>query len=314
MIHYVGGEEDEDEWINMNSTRLRPPQDPKVASLSSPVGAKKQRSSARSSNKGRALPVVVENTAGQDAAVQRPMRRSRMLSDDARLALALQEEELRASRSRFGGGESIGSGGGSRGVHASSSQAHKRISTTGADIQPHAKPLSTNSSALLDFHVKAASASAELGLKPKIRKLTNDTCVEKVTVIRPPPRAPAQKQSLNSSSTTSRRNLANSGKVPAGCVCIFLEPDESVPLEMTLPSLRLNQITTTEDATVLQIRRQILDEICPGLTAAEIEIRTPSGMRVGPEHSIQFVRTVMWPKSMGDFVLKYSRRSNDRLL
>ncbi len=312
MIHYVGGEEDEDEWINMNSTRLRPPQGPKVATSSSPSGPNKQGFSARRPDKVRSLPKGVENIAGQDVAEQRPVRRSRMLSDDARLALALQEEELRASRSRFGGGESIG-GGGSREVYASS---HKKTSTPGADLQPHSKPSLMNSSPLLDSHETKASARADLGPKPKIRKLTKEkpVSVDKVTFVSPPPHTPVQKHSSNSSSTTLRRNVAKTGKVPAGCVCIFLEPDQSVPSEMTFPSLRLNQITTTEDATVLQIKRQILDEICPGLTAAEIEIRTPSGMRVGPEHSIQFVRTVMWPKSMGDLVLKYSRRSNDRLL
>lgn len=36
--------------------------------------------------------------AGEGAGAERPMRRSRMLSDDARLALQLQDEELKAAR------------------------------------------------------------------------------------------------------------------------------------------------------------------------------------------------------------------------
>jgi hypothetical protein len=315
MIHYVGGEEDEDEWINMNSARLRPPQLPKVPSSSSPSGAKKQGFSARCSDKKQTLSVGVKDTSGYDDAGQRPMRRSRMLSDDARLALALQEEELRASHSRLGGGEGNG-GSGSRGVHASSlSRAQKRTNTTGAHLQPHhGKPSSTNSTTLPESHGTNSSARADLVPKPKTRKLTKEKSADKVAVVLPPPRTAVQNHSLSSSSTTSRRKVAKSGKAAAGYVSIFLEPDGSVPSEMTFPSLRLNQITTAEDATVLQIKQQILDEICPGLTVAEIEIRTLSGMRVGPEHSIQFVRTVMWPRSMGDLVLKYSRRSNDRLL
>ena len=35
---------------------------------------------------------------GDGGASERPMRRSRMLSDDARLALQLQDEELKAAR------------------------------------------------------------------------------------------------------------------------------------------------------------------------------------------------------------------------
>ena len=35
---------------------------------------------------------------GEGSAAERPMRRSRMLSDDARLALQLQDEELKAAR------------------------------------------------------------------------------------------------------------------------------------------------------------------------------------------------------------------------
>ncbi len=312
MIHYVGGEEDEDEWIQMNSTRLRPPQGSKVESSSSLNGAKKQGISAGCPDKGQAAPVGVDNTTGHDVAGQRPMRRSRMLSDDARLALALQKGELRASRSRFGSGENTSIGGdGNRRLQKSEDDS--------ADLQPRVNPSSTNPSqksgkrAPLSHGLKP-SAIADPGPKPKIQKQTIEKRVKKVTSIRPPPRAPVQNHSLNSSSTMSRQNVAKSANVPAGCVCISLEPDRSVPLEMTFPSLRLNRITTTEDVTVLQIKRQILDEICPGLALAEIEIRTPSGMRVGPEHSIQFVRTVMWPKSMGELVLKYSRRSNDRLL
>lgn len=68
-----------------------------------------------------------------------------------------------------------------------------------------------------------------------------------------------------------------------------------------------------EDATVLDIKRRIVEEACPGTSAAEIDVRAPSGMLLGQDHSLKFVRTVLWPPSRGELVLRYSRKAKSLL-
>ena len=96
MIHYIGGKEDEDEWINKDSHRLRPPQHAGNSFTHKEIDKSSNFSDAPNQHKMIADAKVM----GAEECGQRPHRKSRVSSDDARLAHALQEEEVRASRMR----------------------------------------------------------------------------------------------------------------------------------------------------------------------------------------------------------------------
>eukprot|EP00291_Cryptomonas_curvata_P022124 CAMPEP_0172168450 /NCGR_PEP_ID=MMETSP1050-20130122/10151_1 /TAXON_ID=233186 /ORGANISM="Cryptomonas curvata, Strain CCAP979/52" /LENGTH=324 /DNA_ID=CAMNT_0012839387 /DNA_START=101 /DNA_END=1074 /DNA_ORIENTATION=+ len=97
MIHYVGGNEDEDEWILKTSDRLRPPQ-PAIMPEGSSVTTVITKKHSISGLNVREL----DDHQRSKSADQRPMRQSRILSNDSRLAMQLQEQEVMAATAARG--------------------------------------------------------------------------------------------------------------------------------------------------------------------------------------------------------------------
>ena len=90
----------------------------------------------------------------------------------------------------------------------------------------------------------------------------------------------------------------------AGMVSFVLLPDRSD--DKPIPALKSSRMCLSEDIPVCNLKRFVVEEVLPELCAAQITIRTASGVLVGHDHSLRYVRTFLWPKSKGDLVLKYS--------
>ena len=294
MIHYVGGDEDEDEWIPKDSTRLRLPQDerPPVHRSSGIVEKKLLSKPDKAKASSR-----VDELAESGGSSQRPVRRSRLLSDDARLALALQEEELRVSRTKVGGNNG-----------AASSASRKRSKPPATDAKPELKK-----AAHKVVRTQTSLLSDDVATKPTMamNQRKKPCCVhgndEKHT---DSPSFPSRiKNSAEISLPAPRKQLtsanAEAEHLTVGGMRVSIVPDESVASE-ALPALRRSRMSLSEDLVVGFIKRHIVEEVCPEKSVAEIDIRTPSGLLLGQDHSLRFIRAILWPPCKGDLVLKYS--------
>jgi hypothetical protein len=128
--------------------------------------------------------------------------------------------------------------------------------------------------------------------------------------------APSQaspQRSPPSSQPKLKRQSGNKSMNSTSQICLLVVPDESAAERETVPALRRSRMILTEDVTVFHIKRQIVEEVCPGLSTTQIDVRTPSGLLLGQDHSLRFVRTVLWPPSKGELVLKYSRGKSSLL-
>ena len=100
-------------------------------------------------------------------------------------------------------------------------------------------------------------------------------------------------------------------KEKVGTVAFFLRADASSDVE--LPQLKRDHMCLPEDSPIVQIKRLIVDEIRPGMCATKIELITPSGALVGQDHTLKYVRTVLWPRSRGELSLSY-RLGKEKML
>ncbi len=285
-LHYIGGDSSEDEWIAKCSQRLRPSQSGfgncETANHDSTMRAK-----VGSNGTSR------EDSSGKD---QRPVRRSRMISDDARLALQLHEAEMKAAKGKRSFPRKHNGGCNSRSVAkevipAESSRevkiSEKRLGTVDdvyltnkkAKVCRRAKePSSTEDD--LDVKTQASSAAQFSNLQSHERKRSSGS---------------------KANATAKSTNITSEEK---GMVSFSVLPDESDG--NTMPSLKCSNMCLMEDLPVGHITRLIVDELMPGKCIGAITIRTASGALVGQDHSLRFVRTFLWPRSKGDLVLKYS--------
>ncbi len=83
--------------------------------------------------------------------------------------------------------------------------------------------------------------------------------------------------------------------------------------DVELPQLKRDHMCLPEDSPIVHIKRLIVDEIMPGMCATKIELIMPSGALVGQDHTLKYVRAVLWPRSRGELALSY-RVGRDRLL
>ena len=278
MIHYVGGSEDEDEWILKTSDRLRPPQPaimPEVSSVSTVIAMKHPISGLNVRDS--------DDHPRSNTTEQRPMRQSRILSNDSRLAMQLQEQEVMAATTARG-----------KALHnrkKSRTQSLQR-STKSIVVERSANPapaLCSNSASIRDaemdhFTLKSRQSSdRKKHSSPIDASLEAGVCIYK-----------KQKQSHKGVVSEDR----------SGTVSFCILPDESS--SSPLPPLKQSRICLPEDSPVFQVKRLIIDEVLPEICAAQIVIRTEAGMQVGQDHSLRYVRTILWPKSKGELVLKYS--------
>ena len=312
MIHYVGGDEDEDEWIRKNSDRLRPAQTvkPSPAKISSEVKVGKptveQKLDSRNYEKGVQHANICDD---------RPKRKSSVSADDARLALALQEQELRASRARQG-----------------ASAAQKRPPATArawkepgflddkpappdphqATLQPKkpkrkvpdpSQPKSVALYVMLDANKAAQGLSETASQRQKLSKIEGTKSGDRGSDSQGKDRTHRSVKKVSGAH-------CHGEEVHGRCsVAVRVVPDESASADSTVPALQRSRLSMSEDATVLHLKRRIVEEACPGMSATELDIRAPSGMLLGQDHSLKFVRTVLWPASKGELVLRYSRHA-----
>ncbi|EKX38091.1 hypothetical protein GUITHDRAFT_115853 [Guillardia theta CCMP2712] len=204
----------------------------------------------------------------------RPVRRSRLLSDDARLALQLQEQELRAARGGF--------------------QTSRKRS------KPSSSPRKSSSGSTQ----KAKTSQPEPQTTAKSRQKVSTASGGKKAA-KPATKSASNKTQPSKARSSSKKSKTASSHQDDGFVQFGLEPwpgsDEAVPAVKS-KSLRLE-----EDSTVMSIKRLIIDEAYPGENLSKIEVRTKAGMLLGQDHSLRYVRQFLWPESRGDLVLYYSK-------
>jgi hypothetical protein len=330
MIHYVGGEADEDEWISKDSERLRPARESKKR-LSQASKAESQQTIKKDDAK---IMCELGLSARREG---RPKRQSSISSDDARLALALQEEELRASRA----GRARSSASKWRGayprpdtrknarleiglpvdecksaiikVKAQNQASEKKPAPDSRpDIQAQREEnglqKKTDTAVLSNIKIAASSLSHPQMLR-KINGKAGDNKLEARAGYVSADGA-TRKLSQNDNAQSSKSDSRADKKVSGPSICFSLVPDEAASAENSIPALRRSRITLAEDSVVLNIKRRIVEEVCPGLGVADVDVRAPTGMLLGQDHSIKFVRTVLWPLSKGELVLRYRRHVN----
>lgn len=232
--------------------------------------------------------------SGEAAGGERPMRRSRMLSDDARLALQLQDEELKAAR-------------GMKRVKAPSAPAAK---DAGAPAPAVKKPKTEPKKPPLSAPAKSA-APAKIGKQPansggaggKGKTSAGQASSSRAAPAPKTERGAGAAKSAAKEAPASAKASSSSQKVPSDSVYFTLEPWPSAQEEV--PTLRRSSMTLHEDQTVLSIKRRVVEEAYPGTDVSRVEIRTPTGIKCGQDHSLKYVRTFLWPVSKGDLVMYY---------
>ena len=295
MVHYVGGNEDEVEWIPTNSERLRPPQVERKRKSESNLKQIKPDSFQKQD---------VADNIPMDIAEQRPMRRSRMLSDDARLAMLLQQEEAKVARS----------------LHSMPQKRRSRMleeeptqPSSGASVaQPKGAEL-TSTKALNEVSRQSGRAAKAHRIR-KTQVYIQDVSAEKhepysgASAEKAPTSEKAPK-SAKSIKTVKSSSLGTQEKT--GMVAFHIVADEKST--GAICGLKKRKLCLNEDEPVSFVARLIVDEVTPNVSPSKIVIRTQCGMLVGHEHSMRYVRSVLWPRSKGDLVLKCSLRHESLL-
>jgi hypothetical protein len=289
-IHYVGGEEDEDEWIPISSARLRPPQD------DNKVGSSMNISESHH----------LDCYESREVLDQRPVRRSRLTLNDARLALRLQKEEVKAARGKF-------------------PATRKRIRPeTPRPIQESNKRSASCAKITKDPAENVLSKDDMLGhlSGTKASRPFNPSVTDSFLPYFPSCGNSTSSQRLNATWKASASNKTNSSQKlnradnhrlqdQIGMVSFMVYPGDAK--DHVLPPLKTSRMCLTEDFTICQVKRLIIDEIQPDLCTTKIELRTPCGALVGQDHTLKYVRAVQWPKSRGDLVLQYNFTRNKML-
>ena len=311
-IHYIGGKRDEDEWLLKSSVRLRPPQkDSEVITEILSSASSKSTSTNKSVSEGHG---VDSDQAHADSG-QRPVRQSRIAAGDARLAYMLQEEEMRATRKIL-----------------SDNRKRKR------SLSPQPSKVSNASDPCLQIMKQSRRNSAIPVKTEKIKeretghflegksKLSIKSSLKDSTLVRVQHRSSPTDASKPMQHTQAKTKGIASTTAPEkalrtisshvldqnnGMVAFFIHADACS--EIPLPALKRGRMSLAEDCPVFQIKRLIVDEILPGMCATKIELRTQCGALVGQDHTLKYVRTVLWPKSRGDLTLTY-RLSKDKML
>lgn len=286
LLHYVGGGTEEVEWIAKDSNRLRPVSE-EHNGLGDAAGGAAQSSSGRGGDHD-------SSESAQDSAPHRPMRRSRIEADDAKLAKQLQEEELRSHRA----------GARKRPLPA----AKKSPATTRA---PAARSTSRGSatsrgggrSVAAKSPSKASTAAAKASSQPPVKSARVSSSEKSVLA------------SAGGKKTADAPQPSAEPQEPEGQVSFKLVPSApDTERSQGMPALSKSHMSLNEDNTVMHIKRKIADEVLPDADDwAKIEIRTPSGMLLGQDHSLRYVRSFLWPKAKGELILYYAQGAESLL-
>ena len=96
-VHYVAGEDEDNKWISRHSDRLRPPQTSEAFKRNLTSTTHIVGSCPKDFVSSRDKPTNEEYDKGIALKGPREVRRSRILSDDARLAYDSQQQEMKAA-------------------------------------------------------------------------------------------------------------------------------------------------------------------------------------------------------------------------
>jgi len=94
---------------------------------------------------------------------------------------------------------------------------------------------------------------------------------------------------------------------PEGMVCFTLAPLDDLP---PLSNGSYSSKTMDEETTVMQIKRMVMDHVNKVGRSGHIEMvtfRISSGMQLGNDHSLKYIRRFLWPPDKGRLDIMYSR-------
>ncbi len=228
---------------------------------------------------------------GEGTGAERPMRRSRMLSDDARLALQLQDEELKAAR------------GMKRPKASAAAAAAKKAEPPAKKPKAHAEKPAGGASKGGGAAKGGRGGRAAAAAAPAAAQGVGAAGKGKDAQSSSPPKIKRGGAAKTLSKAPARSAASGGASGASDSVSFSLEPWPSAPEEV--PPLRRSSMTLQEDQTVLNIKRRVVEEAYPGTDVSKVEIRTPSGIKCGQDHSLKYVRSFLWPVSKGDLVLYY---------
>ena len=232
-----------------------------------------------------------------------------MISDDARLALMLHEEEMKAARgtSSFSRMHSRGGQSKSLCIAESSDKQHPTQHPTSSKGKQKGL-LSSSNSTIEKFTAESSLEKAGNLLSEKGHsKRSTSRCTGAHVKMETCPKISKKQKIEHSSISHQTKVTANPKSVvdeKVGMVSFIIIPEESDGNSM--PKLKRSKMCLMEDLPVGLITRTIIEEVFPDKSATDVIIRTASGMLVGQDHSLRFVRTFLWPRSKGELVLKYS--------
>lgn len=241
--------------------------------------------------------------AEDSVGAERPMRRSRMLSDDARLALQLQDEELKAARGMKRPKSALPTS-----DTDSPSSTKRAKQEAGASSKSTAKPSEARGSGggrVAGQQERRTEPSA----KNKGAARASVVSASRPKEVSRPERAGGTVR--RESKAPKKSNVSSSPAVSSDTVSFTLEPWPSA--QEDVPQLRRSSMTLQEDQTILSIKRKIVEEAYPGTDVSKVEIRTPTGIKCGQDHSLKYVRSFLWPVSKGDLVLYYCQAADSFL-
>ena len=210
--------------------------------------------------------------------------------------MQLQEEELRSGRGK-------------------GSNTRKRRMDDSSQAAPDTDSIDKKSTKILSAHGQASRKPTNLSngtraetSKDKLRSLdSSQLCtpaLRKTEEYNTKSEHGSKPRSGSCSVEKSKHASKLKDSEKAGMVSFVLLPDKSD--DKPIPALKSSRMCLSEDIPVCNIKRFVVEEVLPELCAAQITIRTASGVLVGHDHSLRYVRTFLWPKSKGDLVLKYS--------
>jgi hypothetical protein len=214
-----------------------------------------------------------EDTAAESSE-KRPVRRSRILSEDARLAQELQDQEWRYMRE----------------------SAAKKKKLEPAPAAP-AQPKASSSKGQAARKQQPASSAKQRDAPALPAGKAVDTSGQDKTKAGDLPRR---------GKLCAKRNPCPPDEDAPGTISFTLVPAD---MQDALPATRPVHVMG-ENATVMQIKQLVTERLLPGDSAQDVLLRTPAGLMLGNEHSLKYVRYFLWPPTKGQLNLVYSKEKS----
>jgi hypothetical protein len=212
--------------------------------------------------------------AATESSEKRPVRRSRMLSEDARLAQELQDQEWRYMRE----------------------SAMKKKKQEPAPPAPAQAKASSSKAQAARKQQPASSSGKQRDTAALPPAKADDVSGQEKSKAGDPPRR---------GKLCARRNPCPPDDAP-GTISFTLVP---AGMQESQPATRPVHVMG-ENATILQIKQLVTERLLPGDSAQDVLLRTPAGLMLGNEHSLKYVRYFLWPPTKGQLDLVYSKEKS----